>query len=197
MGHLELNGFNANKFVVMDHGAERDVYDKFDHVFSGHYHTRSHQDNIRYLGNPYEIYWSDVDDTRGFNLFDTDTCELTQIDNPFKMFHYVHYEDTPHQLIDATKYKDKIVKIIIRKKTDSKAFEKFLDKFYRVNVHELKIVENFIFNGYYDTEEYESEENEDTISILNRYIDDSEVSLDKGIIKELIKDVYMEACEVE
>ena len=52
-------------------------------------------------------------------------------------------------------------------------------------------------NGYYDTEEYESEENEDTISILNRYIDDSEVSLDKGIIKELIKDVYMEACEVE
>ena len=197
MGHLELNGFNANKFVVMDHGAERDVYDKFDHVFSGHYHTRSHQDNIRYLGNPYEIYWSDVDDTRGFNLFDTDTCELTQIDNPFKMFHYVHYEDTPHQLIDVTKYKDKIVKIIIRKKTDSKAFEKFLDKFYRINVHELKIVENFIFNGYYDTEEYESEENEDTISILNRYIDDSELSLDKTIIKELIKEVYMEACEVE
>ena len=75
--------------------------------------------------------------------------------------------------------------------------DRFLDKFYRVNVHELKIVENFIFNGYYDTEEYESEENEDTISILNRYIDDSELSLDKTIIKELIKEVYMEACEVE
>ncbi len=197
MGHLELNGFNANKFVVMDHGAEKDVYERFDHVFSGHYHTRSHQENIRYLGNPYEIYWSDVDDPRGFNLFDTDTCELTTIDNPYQMFHYVYYEDTPHQLIDTTKYKDKIVKIVIRKRSDPKAFEKFLDKFYRANVHELKVVENSLFNGYYNQEEFESEENEDTISILNRYIDEAEVSLDKSLIKDLLKDVYIEACEVE
>ncbi len=197
MGHLELNGFHANKFVVMDHGAERDPYKKFDHVFSGHYHTRSSEGNIRYLGNPYEIYWSDVDDPRGFNLFDTDTYELTTIDNPYKMFHYVQYEDTPHQLINVEKYRNKIVKIVIKKKSDSKAFEKFLDKFYRANVHELKIVENFIFNGYYDYEESESVENEDTISILNRYIDESEVSLDKSIIKNLIKDIYVEACEVE
>ena len=62
MGHLELTGFNANKYVVMEHGADRDIYKKFDQVFSGHYHTRSHQDNIHYLGNPYEIYWTDVDD---------------------------------------------------------------------------------------------------------------------------------------
>ena len=86
MGHLELTGFNANKYVVMEHGADRDIYKKFDQVFSGHYHTRSHQDNIRYLGNPYEIYWTDVDDERGFNLYDTDTLELTEIRNPIRCF---------------------------------------------------------------------------------------------------------------
>ena len=26
-----------------------------------------------YLGNPYEMYWNDVNDTRGFHLFDTKT----------------------------------------------------------------------------------------------------------------------------
>ena len=197
MGHLELTGFNANKYVVMEHGADRDIYKKFDQVFSGHYHTRSHQDNIHYLGNPYEIYWTDVDDERGFNLYDTDTLELTEIRNPHKMFHNVYYEDSPHQLIDTSKYKDKIIKIIVRKKSSTSEFEKFVDKLYNSNVYDVKIVENFDFIGYYDIEEFESEESEDTISILNRYIDEAEVSLDKSIVKDLLKEVYMEACEVE
>tara|TARA_B100000700_G_scaffold178350_1_gene197022 strand:- start:1199 stop:2248 length:1050 start_codon:yes stop_codon:yes gene_type:complete len=196
MGHLELTGFNANKYVVMEHGADRDIYEKFDQVFSGHYHTRSQQDNIHYLGNPYEIYWTDVDDERGFHLYDTDTLELTPIRNPYKMFHNVYYEDSPHQLIDTSKYKDKIIKIIVRKKSNTSEFEKFVDKFYSSNVYDVKIVENFDFVGYYDVEEFESEESEDTISILNRYIDEAEVSLDKSIVKNLLKEVYMEACEV-
>ena len=48
---------------------------------------------------------------RGFNLYDTDTQELTQVDNPHKMFHLVYYNDTPHQLVDTSKYKDKIIKL--------------------------------------------------------------------------------------
>ena len=35
------------------------------------------------------------------------------------------------------------------------------------------------------------------ISILNRYIDEAEVDLDKSLIKELLKNVYIEACEVD
>ena len=112
------------------------------------------------------------------------------------MFHNVYYEDSPHQLIDTSKYKDKIIKIIVRKKSNTSEFEKFVDKFYSSNVYDVKIVENFDFVGYYDVEEFESEESEDTISILNRYIDEAEVSLDKSIVKNLLKEVYMEACEV-
>ena len=39
------------------------------------------------------------------------------------------------------------------------------------------------------------EESEDTISILDRYIDESETELDKSIIQSLVKEVYQEACE--
>jgi hypothetical protein len=197
MGHLELRGFNANRFVVMEHGADRDIYSKFTNVFSGHYHTRSEKGNVRYLGNPYELYWSDVDDARGFHIFDTETLEVTPVNNPFKMFHNIYYEDTPHQLINTKEYKDKIVKVVVRKKSDPLQFEKFLDKLYKSNVHELKVVENFDFGGIYDTEDLESDESEDTISILNRYIDESEVSLDKSIIKNILKEIYIEACEVD
>ena len=82
MGHLELNGFAVNNMVTMDHGTPADVFKRFDRVYSGHFHTRSHQDEIYYLGNPYELYWHDVEETKGFHFFDTETLEHTPIDNP-------------------------------------------------------------------------------------------------------------------
>ena len=195
MGHLELHGFKVNDYVVMEHGTNIDPFAKFDRVYSGHFHTRSSQNNIHYLGSPYEMYWNDWNDTRGFHLFDTETLEHTPINNPYNIFEKVFYEDTPFQTFDTRGFEDKIVKVIVRKKSDIGQFERFIDKIYSANVAELKIVENFDFSGWYDTSEtgYESE---DTLSILNRYIDDSEVTLDKSIITKMVDEIYREACEV-
>jgi len=194
MGHLELNGFVATRGHMMEDGMDIDVYDKFDKVYSGHYHTRSDNGKIYYLGNPYEMFWNDVNDTRGFHIFDTETLEHTPVNNPYRIFYNVYYEDTPYQLFDASEYKDKIVKVIVRKKTEQKKFEKFLDKLYAVGVHELKIVENFAIQ---ENEEFDVEETENTISILNRYIDESEMDCDKSIVKGILQKIYSEACEVE
>ena len=194
MGHLELNGFVATRGHMMEDGMDIDVYDKFDKVYSGHYHTRSDNGKIYYLGNPYEMFWNDVNDTRGFHIFDTETTEHTPVNNPYKLFYNVYYEDTPHQLLDASEYKNKIVKVIVRKKTEQKKFEKFLDKLYSVGVHELKIVENFAIQ---ENEEFEVEETENTISILNRYIDESDMDCDKSVVKGILQKIYSEACEVE
>ena len=139
-------------------------------------------------------FWNDVNDPRGFHIFDTETTEHTPVDNPYRMFYNVYYEDTPHQLFDASEYKDKIVKVIVRKKTEQKKFEKFLDKLYSVGVHELKIVENFVIQN---NEEFEVEETENTISILNRYIDESDMDCDKSVVKGILQKIYSEACEVE
>jgi len=194
MGHLELNGFRAHRGHVMEDGMDIDAFEKFDKVYSGHYHTRSDNGKIYYLGNPYEMFWNDVNDPRGFHIFDTETTEHTPVDNPYSIFYNVYYEDTPHQLFDASEYKDKIVKVIVRKKTEQKKFEKFLDKLYSVGVHELKIVENFVIQ---DNEEFEVEETENTISILNRYIDESDMDCDKSVVKGILQKIYSEACEVE
>jgi DNA repair exonuclease SbcCD nuclease subunit len=193
MGHLELNGFNSHRGHVMDHGMETKIFNKFEKVFSGHYHTRSNDGKIFYLGNPYEIYWNDVNDDRGFTLFDTDTLEHVPVNNPFRMFYNIYYEDTNPQLFDTREYEEKIVKVIVRKKSDTKQFEKFIDKLYAANVAELKIVENF---QIIDDDEFEGFESEDTISILNRYIEESEVNLDKSVIQKIISEIYKEACEM-
>ena len=193
MGHLELNGFRVNNQVVMDHGHDSRAFNKFEKVFSGHYHTRSDNGTVYYLGNPYEMFWSDVKDPRGFTIFDTETLEHKHVDNPYRLFYNIYYEDTNYQTFNATEYQDKIVKVIVRKKTDIKKFEKFIDKLYTSGVADLKIVENF---QLIEPEDFDTEESEDTMSILNRYIDESEVELNKTVIQSLIKEIYQEACEV-
>jgi len=178
----------------MEDGMDSKLFEKFQLVFSGHYHTRSNNGRIYYLGNPYEMFWNDVNDTRGFHIFDTESLELTPVDNPYRMFYNIYYEDTNYKLFNATEYKNKIVKVIVRKKSKPKDFEKFLDKLYSVGVQDLKIVENFQIQ---ESEDFQVDEEENTLSILNRYIDDSEFELDKNIIKNIFQDLYKRACEVE
>ena len=196
MGHLELNGFRVNRQIVMDHGHESELYSKFSKVYSGHYHTRSDNGRVYYLGNPYEMFWTDVGDRRGFTIFDTETIEHFSVDNPYRLFYNIYYEDTPHQLFDASEYENKIVKVIVRKKTSTKDFEKFVDKLYASGVAELKIVENFDFSGWYKEEDFNPLESEDTISILNRYIEEAEISLDKSLVQKIMQEIYHEACEL-
>ena len=195
MGHLELKGFRVNKHLVMEeHGLEANLFSNFTKVFSGHYHTRSDNGTVFYLGNPYEMYWTDVNDTRGFHIFDTETLEHTPINNPYKLFYNIYYEDTPHQTFDAREYEKKIVKVIVRKKSNIKSFEKFIDKLYSCGIQELKIIENFEIQ---ESEEFNIDEDENTISILNRYIDESEFNYNKTIIKGILQDIYKQASEVE
>ena len=193
MGHLELNGFRAHRGHVMEDGMDCKLFEKFKRVFSGHYHTRSDDGRIFYLGNPYEMFWNDVNDTRGFHIFDTETLEKTPVNNPYRMFYNIYYEDTDYRLFDSREYDEKIVKVIVRTKTNSSKFEKFIDKLYTSGVHELKVVENFQLE---EKEDFEAFESEDTLSILNRYIEESETNLEKSAVQKIIQDVYQEACEI-
>ena len=194
MGHLELNGFRATRGHMMETGMDINIFDKFEKVFSGHFHTRSENGKIFYLGNPYEMFWNDVNDPRGFTIFDTETLTHTPIDNPYKLFYNIYYEDTNYKLFNATEYENKIVKIIVRKKSKPKDFDRFIDKLYSVGVQDLKIIENFDIQ---ENEDFDIDEDENTLSILNRYIDESEFEYDKNIIKGIFQDLYKQACEVE
>ena len=197
-GHLELNGFELFPGITQQNshsGVDVSLFKHLDVVFSGHYHTRSNDGKIFYLGNPYQMFWNDAGDKRGFHIFDTETFELEFIENPYNIFEKVYYEDTKSQLFDARYLKDKIVKLIVRKKSSQLEFDKFSDKIDKAGCIDLKIVENFSIDD--EDVEFSSDECEDTLTLLNKYIEESEFDLDKEVVKDIMKDVYREACEFE
>ena len=130
-----------------------------------------------------------------FHILDTETFEMEFIENPYTMFHKVYYEDTPAATFKAHLYKDKIVKLFVRKRTDQKKYDRFVQKLLENSPSDLKIVENIAVN---DTEvDFDGEKVEDTLTLLDKYIEDSDFELKKDRVKKLLREVYMEACEME
>ena len=196
MGHLELNGFLANQHHVMEHGQDKGIYERFERVYSGHYHHRNSQGNIHYLGNPYEIYWNECGDVRGFHIFDTETLEHTPVNNPFNIFEKIVFDNTDHQTFDARPYENKIVKVIVQDKGKGTKLDKFIDKLYKAGVAELKTIENIDYGTGFVTYEDQGQDSEDTLTLLSKYIDEVETRVDKSRVKKLLQSVYQEACEV-
>ena len=193
-GHLELEGFQLYPGCVQQKGIDKGIISKFETVFSGHYHTRSNDGQTFYLGNPYEMYWNDCGDKRGFNILDTDDMTMEFIENPYHIFEKIYYEDTPAAVLPSHRYKDKIVKLFVRKKTNQLQYQKFVDKLLDAGVQDLKIIESMEVND--EEVEFDGEKVEDTLTLLNKYIEDSDFELKKDRVKELLKEVYMEACEM-
>lgn len=192
-GHLELTGFVTHPGHVCESGLDPKIFNKYENVYSGHFHSRSSNDKIKYLGNPYEMFWSDCDDSRGFHIFDTETQEMIQIDNPHKLFYKIYYDDTDTKGLNFTQYKDKLVKIIIKQRTDQKKFDKFFEMVYNSGPHEIKVVDN---QSFLDNDSFDIEDEENTISLINKYIDEDKNNCNIEKIKLIVEEIYKEACEV-
>tara|TARA_E500000178_G_scaffold303265_1_gene313341 strand:+ start:8219 stop:9274 length:1056 start_codon:yes stop_codon:yes gene_type:complete len=199
-GHFEIAGFEMMRGQTCDHGMPIKHFQKFDMVLSGHFHHKSTQGNITYLGNPYEITWGDYDDPRGFHIFDTDTRELEFIQNPIRMFHKVWYNDDQYDLdqmmnLDFDHFKGKYIKVIVQTKKNPYWFDQFLDKLYKCDPTHLTIVED---NKNLDLEKDEEiMDAEDTLTILNKYVDGIESDVDKKKLSGLLNDLYTEALYIE
>ena len=197
MGHLEVKGFEMHAGHFNDHGLEKSQFTKFEKVMSGHFHKKSDDGRIYYLGCQYQMTWSDYGEVKGFHIFDTDTRELTKIDNTFTMFEKIYYDDKKHDYsnLDIKKYDKKFIKLFVVNKTDENAYNNFLEKLYNtINIHELQIVEDPTdFNSTVRADILD--QGEDTLTFLNNYIDQIETDADKQKLKEVAKELYMEASE--
>jgi DNA repair exonuclease SbcCD nuclease subunit len=188
-GHLEISGFEMNKGVFCDDGLDINLFKRFDLVCSGHFHHKSNNGSIHYLGNPYELTWIDYDDPRGFHIYDTETNELEFVRNPYRMFHKIYYDENVSQDIDYTQFSRKYVKVIVKNKTKQHILDNMIDELYRHDVVDVSVVdESFEFETI-----QESESIEDTMSLLSGYIDDYNLDLDKNKLKKIIQDLYITA----
>ena len=197
MGHLEISGFAMYRGVESHDGLSKESFNKFDMVFSGHYHHRSDDGHIYYLGNPYELTWQDYKDPRGFHIFDLNSRKLEFIQNTYSLFERFEYDDTlfDPDAIDTSFVTDKYVKIIVINKTDFYKFDKFITKVYTKNPLEVKIVENF--SEFTEGQVDETINLEDTSSVLSNYIESVETEVDKEKVKSFMKALYTEALNKE
>jgi DNA repair exonuclease SbcCD nuclease subunit len=197
MGHFEIAGFAMYRGMESHEGLNKQLFEKFDLVFSGHYHHRSDDGHIYYLGNPYELTWQDYNDPRGFHLFDISTRQLEFVRNPYTMYARVEYNDKEQEPIelDTLDLKDHYVKLVVVNKTDYYKFDRFIQKLYNKGCHEIKVVENM--SEFEDGEIGEEINLEDTVSVLSHYIDSVETDVDKEQVKTFMKSLYTEAINVE
>jgi hypothetical protein len=200
MGHLELKGFIMQRGQRAEHGFDSEIFAKFDLVCSGHYHHKSEQENIHYIGAPYEMTFSDVNDPRGFHVWSPTDNSLEFVQNPYKMFHRLYYDDKEKELGSilkrlTDKYTGTYVKVIVQNRTNPYYFEKFLEKLFSLNPADIKIEEDFSLTEM--DEEIVVDMAEDTLTILSKYVEGLEIDADKMKIKEELRILYIEESNME
>lgn len=198
-GHFEIAGFEMDRGITCKEGMDKNVFDRFELVMSGHFHAKSHYNNTHYLGSQMEFFWNDCGDKKYFHVFDTDTRELLPVHNPVTIYEKIYYD---HEKMEDWKFKDlrylnnKFVKIIVVNKGNVLDFERFIDRVQQQKIHELKIAEDFKdFLG-----ENVSDVNinvDDTQTLVYNYIDGVSTDLDKDRIKEEISHLMTEAQTLE
>lgn len=200
-GHLELQGFEMHRGHFNDHGFKASLFNKFDRVFSGHFHLKSEQGNIMYFGTQYEMTWTDFGDQKGFHVYDTSTREVEYIENPYKIFHKVWYDDLNKEMDDVlardfNTYHDGLVKVIVTNKTNPYWFDMFIERLEKAGTVDIQVVEDHLNLNLEDDDDIVNEA-EDTITILNKYIDQLDVSVDKKKLDSLMRTLYTEALAQE
>ena len=190
-GHLEITGHLMLPGVKCEGGLDPKFFKKYKKVYSGHFHTKSSDKNVSYLGTAYQITFSDWGIEKGFHIFDTETYECEFVENKKEIFHKIVYENKPTKDVDFDKLKNCYVKVIVTKKDEVTKFEKFLDKLYDSGVEDVTIVEQ---DESYEPSEDEIDISVDTITLIEDEIDSQEVKF-KEEIKKLAKEIYLESID--
>lgn len=199
MGHLEIKGFEMFRgHFNQDKGLDIATFKNFDLVLSGHFHHKSTNGSIHYLGSPYEMVWSDWGDNRGYHIFDTNTREVLFVENPRKIFHKFYYNDSkePKEKIlevDFSQYKDQYIKVIVSHKSNPYLFDRFIELIEKANPADLSITELAYEEGDLEDESFEGK---DTLTILREYIESLPLQ-NKSELIDLCREIYLEAAKMD
>lgn len=200
MGHFELLGFPMMKGIESHEGIESKFLDRYDHVYSGHYHTRSSIGNVTYTGTPYELVWSDYKDTKGFYILDTDTHKMEFVENKLRMFYKVFYDDSKFGMNDVistdySRFANKYVKVVVLNKQNPYVFDRMMDEIFKVSPVDVSIVEDFTEMNTENNDDVDQAE--DTLTSLYNFIDQQNLQMDVSKLKNVMRELYMEALTPE
>jgi DNA repair exonuclease SbcCD nuclease subunit len=200
-GHFEIAGFEMDRGNICESGIDKQSLSKYDVVLTGHFHHKSTDGNITYVGTPYEMTWADWNDPKGFHIFDTETREMNFVKNSFSMFHKITYDDGKTTFedwkeYDFSKLKECYVKVVVLNKQNPFLFDHVIDNLYKAGVSDLSIVEDFT-DVNVDLDQDIINQAEDTITILSKYIDNLTLDVEPEKLKTLVRELYVEALNTE
>ena len=198
MGHFEIEGALMMPGFNCPSGLSREFLRRFEVVLSGHFHTKSQIENVRYLGSQMQFTWSDHGDEKYFHIYDTETLEILPVHNPLTMFEKVFYDDSDKtfeqiQEMDVSSCDNKFVKLIVVNKENPYLFDMMLDKLSKVNPLHLQVVDDHKHMDTMDDSEFENIE--DTLTILTKYIDGLDIQGEKKPLDDLMRSLYTEALD--
>lgn len=199
MGHFEISGFEMDKGNLCTEGLDKKMFSRYDIVLSGHFHHKSTNDNITYVGTPYELTWADYNDSKGFHIFDTTTRDMEFIKNPYTMFNKLYFDDSNTDFeywksYDFTPLNETYVKVVVLNKHNPYLFDFIIDNLYKNGVSDISIVEDL--SDTINVDDDIVDQAEDTLTIINKVIDGLE-NIDNSKLKSIIKELYIEALTVE
>jgi len=203
IGHFEISGFAMYKGIVGHGGMDSSLFDRFEYVFSGHYHHRSTKRNIHYVGTPYELTWSDYGDPKGFHIFDLDSQKLDFIKNPYKMFNKIYYDDTEEDQVNnfmgsfhKMDLRNSYAKLVVKNKNNVYLFDKFLEQLEKEEPFDLAIIEDV--QDVFTEEMIDIDESEDTLTTIYKFVDIStNKDYDPERVKKILSDLYSEAISIQ
>lgn len=197
MGHLEIQGFQMIRGYKCEHGFTKKQLSKFEMVLSGHFHHRSYEGNVWYVGNPYETTWNDAFNLKGFHIMNFDPQEdeevLEFVPNPEKMFYNFFYDGTMIEDLDTLNLKGKYVRIDVSEKPSPADYDLFKEKIEKQMPFDLKVVDRREFKATYTEEETEALKSKSNIEVILEYVDELESLSDKEILKTYLRELYQKA----
>ena len=106
--------------------------------------------------------------------------------------------ETNYDKFDITDYNQKYVKLVVVSKKDNQMFDRLLERMYnKISVHELKILEDYSDLSATNVSDDVVEGSEDTMTLVNNYVDQLPVDLDKEKLKVMIKETFIEAQDTD
>jgi len=199
-GHFDIQGCQMTPGVYSEHGLSQDLFKSYKHCWSGHYHISGTYGNIKYLGTQYEMNFGDIDDPKGFHVFDGNV--LTHVINPIKIFKDIRIHSDfvlEHNWVEGVKssFSDCIVKV----RTASTVKDRItLDTFisYLTQVaYKVVVVEDRVELGDNDITSSLEEAAKDTKTVFKDIIDSMTGSFDKSMVSSIMMDLYNEALEIQ
>jgi DNA repair exonuclease SbcCD nuclease subunit len=217
-GHFDISGVPIMKNVFSSGGISQNSFGAFRYVISGHYHIKSSNGNILYIGTPYQLNWGDYDEQKGFHTLESG-FRLKFVPNGvtpkfLKAFYAEDGEGVSLSIggtggpVRSTEEKELIqlvkrnyVRLITSRVRDQSSLESFHSsiQMFSKNGYKVEIVNSDEIIEDFDFEQLEKslEAETDVLTVAENYLDamSFEDTISKDTLRSMLRSLYTVSTE--